>query len=132
MNAKSLVISSLVGFVFNFLLGWVLWGILFKDFFPMPEGASENLLMIALGCLFSCVLLAYIFLQWANISTAPSGIKAGAVIGFFTALSFNFFMQGMVAMDTINWTTIIMDVVLTVVSTGLTGGVIAFVIGKTK
>jgi hypothetical protein len=132
MNAKSLVISSLVGFVFNFLLGWALWGILFKDFFPMPEGASENLLMIALGCLFSCVLLAYIFLQWANISTATSGIKAGAVIGFFTSLSFNFFMQGMVAMDAINWTTIIMDVVLTVVSTGLTGGVIAFVIGKTK
>jgi hypothetical protein len=97
----------------------------------MEEG-SENLLMIALGCLFSCVLIAYIFLQWASISTAPSGIKAGAVIGFFTASSVNFFMQGMVAMDDINWTTIIMDVVLTVVSTGLTGGIIAFVIGKTK
>lgn len=98
----------------------------------MPEGASENLLMIALGCLFSCVLLAYIFLQWANISIAPSGIKAGAVIGFFTALSFNFFKHDAIPMDAINWTTIIMDVVLSVVSSGLTGGVIAFVIGKTK
>lgn len=131
MNAKSLVISSLVGFVFNFLLGWLLWGTLFKDFFPMEEG-SENLLMIALGCLFSCVLLAYIFLQWANISTPPSGIKAGAVIGFFIALSFNFFKHDITPMDAINWTTIIMDVVLSVVSSGLTGGVIAFVIGKTK
>lgn len=132
MNAKSFFTATLVGTVFNFLLGWVLWGILFKDFFPMPEGASENLIMIALGCLFSCALLAYIFLQWANISTAPSGIKAGAVIGFFVALSMNFFMGGMTPMEDVNWTTIIMDVVLTVVSSGLTGGVIAFVIGKTK
>jgi hypothetical protein len=126
MNAKNLLISGIAGSVVYFLLGWLFYGVLFTDLFP-STGGEENLVFIYVGCLAYTLLLAYIFLKWAAISVFKGGALAGITIGFFFSVSMNFFMYAMMPP---NWTAIIADVLITMVSTAITGGIIALVIGK--
>ncbi|MBK9582027.1 MAG: hypothetical protein IPO48_09065 [Saprospiraceae bacterium] len=50
----------------------------------------KNLLLVYLGCLTFCILLAYIFLQWAGITDTMSGGKAGAIVGTLYGAGMNF------------------------------------------
>jgi len=60
MNVKKFLVSGIAGGIINFLLGWIYYGILFKNTFP--SNGNENISFIFLGAL----LLDYsqpIFLQ---------------------------------------------------------------------
>lgn len=127
MNAKSLIISSLVGGIVYFLLGWVFYGILFSDIYPSSD--NDNLLFVFLGCLVYAIFLAFVFLKWANISTFSNGAQAGALLAFLTSLSMNFFMFSNKIMDAKNF---LLDIGIMLVCGVIVGGVIALVIGKTK
>lgn len=70
-------------------------GILLKDVFPQLEMNSNTMIFILLGCLTYGLFIAYIFTKWAQISTAATEASAGAVIGLFIGLFFNFFNLAM-------------------------------------
>lgn len=127
MNVKNFLVSGVVGGIVNFLLGWLFYGILFKDIYP--EGENMNLLFTFLGCLTSGLFIAYIFTNWAGITNPVNGIKAGAAIGFFTSLSMNFFMYSNRTVDYQNMT---LDVIITIVISAVMGAAIAFVNGKIR
>jgi phosphate/sulfate permease len=127
MNVKNFLVSGVVGGIVNFLLGWVFYGMLFKDIYP--EGENMNLLFTFLGCLTSGLFIAYIFTKWAGITNSVTGIKAGAVIGFFTSLSMNLFMY---SNRTVNYQNMALDVIITIVISAFMGAAIAFVNGKMK
>jgi len=127
MNLKSVSVSGIVGAIVNFLLGWLFYGMLFKDSFDQPEENSTNMLLIFVACLVFALFIAYIFDKWAQISTAATGAKAGAVIGFFLGLNYNIWA---VIMEGREMQPFILDVVLSIVMTAITGAVIALVIGK--
>ena len=128
MSVKNVSISGIVGAVVNFLLGWLFYGLLFKNNFEQPTESSENLIFIFLGCLVFALFIAYIYAHWAQIKTASTGAKAGAIIGFFTGLYFNFFNMAMNSDATFQ--TMLLDVVLTIVMTGITGAFIGLILGK--
>jgi hypothetical protein len=130
MNLKNFLVSGIVGGIVNFLLGWLFYAIIFKDQFPVT--GEMNLTMIALGCLTLALFMAYIYTKWAQISNWKTGLQAGAVIGLFTELFYDFFTNSNKVTAEINWQTIGLDVIITIVTTALTGAVIAFVIGKMK
>lgn len=129
MKTKNFLVSGIVaGFVY-FLLGWLFYGILFKDFFPQqPEETSQTMLMIFLGCLTYGLFVAYIFARWAQISTATTGLKAGAVIGLFIALFFNFFNMAM--MSDATYEIFAMDTAVTIISTAIIGAIAGAINGK--
>lgn len=127
MNVKNFLVSGVVGGIVNFLLGWVFYGMLFKDIYP--EGENMNLLFTFLGCITSGLFIAYIFTKWAGITNSVTGIKAGAVIGFFTSLSMNLFMY---SNRTVNYQNMALDVIITIVISAFMGAAIAFVNGKMK
>ena len=127
MNTKNFLISGIVGGIVNFLLGWVFYGMLFKDLYP--EGENMNLLFTFLGCLTSGLFIAYIFTKWAGITNPVTGIKAGAAIGFFTSLSMNFFMY---SNRPANYQNMALDIIISMVISAFMGAVIAFVNGKMK
>jgi hypothetical protein len=91
MNVKKFLISGIVGGFVDFLLGWVCYGMLFKDLYPQNE--NTKLLFIFLGCMTFGLFIAYIFNKWAHISSPITGMKAGAIIGLFSSLSMNLFMH---------------------------------------
>lgn len=127
MNTKNLLLSGIVGAIVNFFLGWLFYGIIFKDAFPQPDPGAQAMLMIFLGCLTGSLFIAYIFTKWAQISTASTGFKAGAIIGLFMGLQFNFFNL-MDASNSIQ--TAALDVVITIVLVAIVGGVIGATLGK--
>ena len=125
MNAKNLIISSVVGSLVYFMLGYLFYSVLFTNIYPPSE--NENLLFIYLGCLTFCILLAYIFLQWAGITDTMSGGKAGGIVGTLYGAGMNFFMY---SSQMPNYTNMITDVVINGIMGAIAGAVIAFVIGR--
>lgn len=128
MKTKNFLAAGIAGAVVNFLLGWVFYGMLFKDSFPQPEESSTTMLMIFLGCLALGLFMAYIFINWAQISTGGTGAKAGAIISLFIALYFDFFQLAMNPEATYQMAGL--DVVLMVVMGAITGAVVGMVNGK--
>jgi len=127
MNVKNLLVSGIVGGIVNFLLGWLFYGILFNDIYP--EGEDMNLVFTFLGCLTFGLFIAFIFTKWAGIKAPLTGMKAGAVVGFFTSLSMNFFMYSNMP---VNYQNIVLDVVISIVIGSLVGASVALILGKMK
>jgi len=125
MNTKSFLTSGFVAFVIYFLLGWLFYGILFPDLYP-KEG-EDNMLFIALGCLFFSLLIAYLFTSVASIKSAGEGFKVGAIFGLLNGLSMNLFMYS--SMEP-NYQNIAIDVALSIVMVGIMGAVVALINGK--
>ncbi len=129
MKTKNFLISGIVGTIVYFLLGWLFYAILFKDFFPPnPNEGEENMLMIFLGCLAYAFFIAYILLHWAQISTLVTGAKAGAIIGVFNGLYWNFFYMAM--NPGYPYESFAVDMIIMTVSSAIVGAVIGVVNGK--
>ncbi len=130
MNAKFFLVSGIVGGIVDYLLGWLFYGIIFKDQFPVT--GEMNLVMIALGSLTLGLFISYIFVKWAQISTWQTGLQAGAIIGLFLAFYYDFFASAMKATTDINWQMMGLDIILTIIMSALVGATIALVNGKMK
>ena len=128
MKTKNFIGSGIAGGIANFFLGWLFYGILFKDTFPQPDESANAMILIALGSLTFCLFIAYIFTKWAQISTASSGAKAGAIIGIFVSLFYNFFGMAMNADAT--YQMFATDLGISIVMTAITGAIIGYVNGK--
>jgi hypothetical protein len=127
MNTKKFIVGGIVGGIVNFLLGFIFYGLLFKDIYP--ETPETKLEFIALGCLTFGFLVSYIFNKWAGITNPMTGLYAGAVIGFINGLSMNFFMYSSMALNAQNMIT---DVIICTITGAIIGAVIAFFNGKMK
>ena len=129
MKTKNFLVAGVVAGIVYFLLGWLFYGILFADFFPeQPDDSAQTMLMVFLGCLTYGLFIAYIFTKWAQISTATTGLKAGAIIGLFTALYFNFFNMAMTSSAT--YELFAMDTVITLITTAIIGAIAGAINGK--
>lgn len=128
MKTKNFLVSGISGGIADFLLGWLFYGIIFKDSFPQPDESSNAMVMIFLGCITFGLFMAYIFTKWAQITTAATGAKAGAVIGLFVGLFYNFFNMAMDSSATMQM--VAMDVAIGIVMAAIVGAVIGAVNGK--
>lgn len=130
MKTKNFLVSGIVGGIVYYLLGWLFYGILFKDFFPQPEASTQMMIFILLGCLTYGLFIAYIFTKWAQITTAGTGAKAGAVLGLWLGLFYNFFNIAMMPEATYEMAAL--DLGITIVSTSIIGAIIGTINGKLK
>lgn len=129
MKTKNFLISGIAGGIVYFLLGWLFYGILFKDYVPQPpEESSESMILIFLGSITFGLFLAYIYTKWGQITQAATGATAGAVVGLFLGLFWNFFSAAM--SGTIDYQYFGIDMIATVIMSAITGAVIAVVNGK--
>jgi hypothetical protein len=130
MNVKNFVIAGIVGGIVDFLLGWLLWGMLFKDCFPPNDENNMNMLFIFLGCMTFAFFMSYIFTHWAHITSALTGLKSGAIFALFLGLYNNFFQHSMELSP--DYQVMGTDVALTVICGAIVGAVIAVLNGKMK
>lgn len=86
MKTKTFVISGLVGGVVDWLLGFLIYGVIFAETFPQPQEGTNAMLFITLGCFAFGFFISYIYNKWAHITTLATGAKAGAIIGLFMGL----------------------------------------------
>lgn len=137
MKLDKFLLAGVAGGVVLFLLGFLIWGVLLADFMKNNMGPVQNLdkvpmvwwAMVA-GNLAIGFLLAYIYGQWANISTPITGLKAGAIIGALYATAVDLMLFSTTNM--MNLTAVIVDIVANTVAFAIIGAVVAFVLGMGK
>ncbi|MBK8706067.1 MAG: hypothetical protein IPN33_22575 [Saprospiraceae bacterium] len=134
MDTKKFALGTLAGGVAFFLLGWLLYGMLFMKFFEANAGTATGVnkvemdwLFLILGNLCMGALFSYIFVRWAGINTAMGGLKGGAVIGLLFAAGVDLTMYGTTNIS--NITATFVDIALWVVMGALGGAVIGWVVG---
>lgn len=130
MKTKNFLIAGIVGGIVDFLLGWLFYGFMFKDSFPQPEEDSNALIFIFLGCITFGLFVAYIFTKWAQITTVATGAKAGAIIGLFLSLYWNFFEMAMDSSSPLE--TVGLGIVISIVMSTIVGAVVGLINGKLK
>lgn len=137
MDAKKFAIGTLVGGIAFFLLGWLMYGMLFMNYFQANAGSATgvnkeamDMWALFLGNLAMAALFTLIFLRWAGVSTFVGGLKAGAVIGLLIALGYDLTMFGTTNIMTLGG--VMMDVVVYTVMSAIAGGLIGLVLGMGK
>ena len=136
MNTNRILLAGLVGGVFAFLFGWLLWGIIFKDMMPAGMAsvtrAEADMVMWAMVAsnLIWGVLMAYIFVQWANISTWLSGAKAGAILGLLISAAYDMGFFSMTTLFTLQ--DVALDIALNTFFVAVMGAVIGWWLGWKK
>jgi hypothetical protein len=134
MNFKKIFLVGLFGGIFSFFLGWLLFGIVFKDAMHYEvEGVMKSdtdmvwWAMILSNLLWGW-LFAYIFIRWASISTWLAGLKAGAIIGLLFVAALDFGFLSMTNLFTLNGA--IVDILINTVYCGIIGAFVGWLSGK--
>ncbi len=137
MNWTKFTLSTLIGGIAYFLLGWLVYGILFQDALAIaPEFAEKvqypdehiKISLMFASCIVWAALFTFIFMRWANISTFVGGLKAGALLGTLITLSS---LLGLAAQFKI-WSlaSIPMELVANIICSALMAGLIGWFLGR--
>ncbi|MBP6558070.1 MAG: hypothetical protein KAX93_04300 [Flavobacterium sp.] len=129
MNVKNFIVGGIVGGVTDFLLGWLVYGLLLNDASD-PNVGKENLGIIFGGCLCFGLLLSFVFSQGEGITTWMAGMKMGGVIAMFMSLWYGFFEK--MYSETVDLKMMAMSAVVSLILGGIVGATVAIVNGKMK
>lgn len=131
--------AGLVGAVVSFALGFLVYGMLLSGFFEANAGSATGVMRgekemlwvpMILGHVSLGFLFAIIYGRWANISTFATGAKAGAVIGLLMATTHNLIMYSTTNIS--NLTGTVADIAVVAVMSAITGGAVAWFLGRDK
>jgi hypothetical protein len=136
MNVRVLV-AAIVGTIVMFGLGFVIFGVALDSFlkantfhYPglMKEPMPDMLPLVLSNFAFSW-LYAFIFDQWAGIRTFIGGVLGAITIAVPVALAID--LQNLAFLNVYKTLLVILvEVIAVAVMSGISGGVIAFIIGK--
>jgi hypothetical protein len=138
MNSKVLI-AAIVGGIFFFLLGWLIFGVLLAG--SMEDGMNESMKLVyremdafvywAMGLSnFLTALLLALILNRFGVNTFMKGAVAGLWIGLLVVLAYDFSMYAQTTMYDMN--IILMDAGMSAIMTALVAGVIGFMLGRGK
>ena len=139
MNTNKFLIGGIIGGIANFLLGWLVWGLLLMSF--MKEHTSEigktvmrsddQVIWWALiaGNLLLGFLLSYI-LNKAGVRSAGAGASTGAVVGLLFSATVNCFNYAFMNLG--DMTAMGVDLVSSLIVTAIVGAVIGWYLGMGK
>ncbi len=134
MDAKKFAMGTIAGGITMFAFGFLIYGLALKGFFeantlhPQILIDPPNFLWLVLGMLAMASFYTYILLTWAGIKTFAGGAKAGAVLGLLLGMGITFTFYG--TMEFMTPTGAFVDIGVNTVSTAITCGVIAMVLGR--
>ena len=135
MNIKKLVIGSVVGTVALYVLGYIIWDVLFTDFFAANRGSATGVMRdtqviwaLVAGTLSYAVLITLAIQGRTGPATIMDGLKIGAIVGFLLWFTADFIIYGVANTQTL--TSASADSLLELVRAGISGAVIAAVLEK--
>ena len=138
MNSQKFLLGGIVGGVVYFLLGWLVYGMLLKDFFTANMWAAGSMradadtIWWALGAgqILGGFLLAYVIGK-ANAASVGAGAGVGFIVGLLVCLSFDLTMYGVTTTVT-SLKGLAADVAVSAVMSAIAGGVIGGILGMGK
>lgn len=89
------IAAGVVGAIVSFILGWLIWGMLLANYFASTLSATGKTVIateprfipLVAAQLAYGVFYAVILDRWAGARSLSSGALAGAIVGFFMALT---------------------------------------------
>ncbi|MCA9784112.1 MAG: hypothetical protein KC518_11080 [Candidatus Cloacimonetes bacterium] len=134
--AKRIILSALAGAVVIFMLAGLFFGLLFADFFSgqLPEQFAgiqknpPNFGVIFISDLVYTSMLATVFAVFAKVHTFRRGMAMGALVGLGVVLHMDLITLATTWLNTP--ASMALNAVLSVIMSGLGGGVIAAVQGR--
>jgi hypothetical protein len=137
MNTKRLVIGTLVGAIVIYLLGDLIWGILFADFFDSNSGSAigvtreESIIWaVAFGSVLYSLLLNFGLELKQNGRSILNGVIVGAVVGALIWGTADFIEYGITTIDSLTGT--VADTLLEGVRGAIAGGIVVALLGLIK
>jgi hypothetical protein len=134
MNTSKFIISGIVGGVVSCLGGYLLYGMLLKDFFASHATVQlmrspDTMIWWSLiaGCICSGLLYSYIFNKWANINSLGGGVSAGLVLGILSGAAMDLISYGTANM--MDLTGAVADIGVSAILGALTGGAVGMMNG---
>jgi hypothetical protein len=134
MDVKKLAIGTVGGGVVMWALGYLIFQTLMADFYASNAGSAQGvaretplLWAVILGTLALAKLLTFALI-WSGASSIAEGFKIGAIVGFLVWFGVDFIFYG--SQNVSNLTLAIVDPMLEIVRTGLSGAFIAFLLAK--
>lgn len=135
MDFRRFAIGTLVGGVVLFALGYLIFELAFAAFYADNVGSASGVerdpqLMwaVILGTLAYAALITFAMQRQAGSMTVGNGLVIGAVVGFLLWGTTDFILYGITNLS--NLTRTIVDPLLEAVRGGVTGGVVAAVLGR--
>ena len=138
MNTNKFLIGGIIGGVTNFLLGWLIYGVMLMSFMQSHSNNSagafrteENMVWWAMiaGNLAFGFLFSYI-LNKSNVSSAAAGIATGATVGLLMGVAIDLMMYAQLNLwDT---TSMAVDIAASTVISAIVGAVIGAYLGMGK
>ena len=135
MDTKRLIIGTLVGAITLYVLGYLIWELAFGDFFAANRGSAIGverdplvIWAVALGTVSYAALLTLAIGTQAGSATIVDGLKIGAIVGFLMWFGVDFIHYGIGNVS--NLTATLADPLLELIRAGISGAVVAAVLGK--
>lgn len=133
MNAQRFTVATVVGGIAMFVLGFVIWVVLFAGFFEANSTTGwmkdpPAFWAVGIGQLGFAALLTLVIGKWAGTVGAGPGMKTGALVGLVAAIGVDFTMYG--TADLTNLTATLVDIPLVAIQTGIAGAVIGWVLAR--
>ena len=134
MNIKNLLIGTVVGTIVLYLLGMLIWQMLFVDFFEANAGSAMGVdreapiiwsMVLGTACYG---LLLTLGLESTGKKTLGGGLVVGAVVGGLIWGTADFILYGITNLSTL--TGAVADAVLEAVRGAIAGAVAALVLAK--
>lgn len=129
MKTKNFIIAGLVGFIVDYILGAIFYGFLFPNLIKVSIDEKQHLTLVTLGCLCFGFFISFIWVKWAGFTDWLTGLKAGAIFGFFYSLTTNMFVGSATGL-TLNY--LYKDMFIGIIMGALVGAAVAFTNGKVK
>jgi len=135
VDIKRFIIGTVVGGITLYILGYVTWNMLFVEFFAANTGSATGVVKdpqviwaLALGTLCYAALLTLAIGTRADSATVVEGLKIGAIVGGLMWFGADLILYAV--WNVSNLTAAIADSVLELIRAGISGAVIAAVLGK--
>jgi hypothetical protein len=136
MNSQKFIVGGIVGGIVFFLLGWLVYGMLLKDFMAnnlsnaMRADADTIWWALVLGQLAGGFLLAYVIGK-AGATSAGAGAGVGFIVGLLVCLSYDLTMYG-VSTTIASLKGLAADVAISAVISAIVGGAVGWAMGMSK
>jgi hypothetical protein len=137
MNSQKFIVGGIVGGIAYFILGWVIYGMLLRDF--MSSNSSANLMRadsdmiwwaLIVGNLAMGFLLAYVIGKGSSVSIG-SGAGTGFVLGLLISLGADLISYATTTtMSSLKG--VAADVAALAVMSAIVGAVVGWVMGMSK
>ncbi|HET9823865.1 MAG TPA: hypothetical protein VFP87_00955 [Chitinophagaceae bacterium] len=137
MNSQKFIVAGIAGGIVNFVLGWLIYGMLLKDFMASNTQAgimrSDSDMIwwaLAVGNLAFGFLLAYVIGK-ASTASAGQGAAVGFILGLLVCLGYDLITYATTTMVS-SLKVVAADVAATAVMSAIAGAVVGWVLGMSR